>query len=92
MSVVNCPPPQQESLLVGFVGLLEREPHIERRYCEVSQRYAWLLGYAAKLAERIILDADARLHGSMMPCYVPSNWKPKGSFTTMASPTRSYIE
>ena len=53
-----CPPPQRESLLVGLVGLLEREPHIEPWYCEVSQRYAWLLGYAAKLAEGIILDAD----------------------------------
>lgn len=57
---VNCPLPQRELLLVGFVRLLEREPHIERWSCEVSQRYAWLLGYAAKLAERIILDTDAR--------------------------------
>jgi hypothetical protein len=57
----NCSPPQRESLLIGLVGLLEREPHIEPRYCEVSQRYAWLLGYVAKLAERIILDTDARL-------------------------------
>ena len=56
----NCSPQQRESLLIGLVGLLEREPHIERLYCEVSQRYAWLLGYAAKLAERIILDADAK--------------------------------
>ena len=56
---VHCPPPQRESLLVGLVGLLEREPHIELRYCEVSQGYAWLLGHAAKLAERIILDTDA---------------------------------
>jgi hypothetical protein len=55
----NCSPMQREALLVGLVGLLEREPHIIHRYCEVSQRYVWLLGYAAELAEHIILDADA---------------------------------
>jgi hypothetical protein len=56
----NRSPLQQETPLVGLVGLLEREPHIEYRYCEVSQRYSWLLGDAAKLAERIILNADAK--------------------------------
>jgi hypothetical protein len=56
----NRSPLQQEIPLVGLVGLLEREPHIEYRYCEVSQRYSWLLGDAAKLAERIILNADAK--------------------------------
>lgn len=54
---VNCPLPQQEPLLAGLVDLLEREPHIMPRYCEVSQRYAWILGYAAQLAEQIILKA-----------------------------------
>ena len=69
---VHCPPLQRESLLVGLVGLLEREPHIEPPYCEVSQRYAWLLGYAAKLAERIILDADASTYTvqrCLVTCY-----------------------
>ena len=57
---VTCPLPQREPLLIGLVGLLEREPHIMPRYCEVSQRYGWLLRYAAQLAECILLDADAK--------------------------------
>jgi hypothetical protein len=56
----DCPSPQQELLLTGLVRLLEREPYIERPFCEFSQRYAWLLGYAAQLAERIILGRDAK--------------------------------
>lgn len=55
-----CDGAQQEFLLAGLVRLLEREPYIERPFCEFSQRYAWLLGYAAQLAERIIRKADVQ--------------------------------
>jgi len=56
----DCPPPQQEPLLIGLVGLLEREPYFEPPFCTFSQKYAWLLAYAAKLAEHVILNADAK--------------------------------
>jgi hypothetical protein len=57
----TCPPSHQEPLLVGLVRLLEREPHIDPRHRAVSQRYVWLLGYAAKLAERVILNTKAMI-------------------------------
>jgi hypothetical protein len=57
---VGCPSSQRELLLAGLIRLLEREPYIEGLFCEFSQRYAWLLSYAAQLAERIIQSADVQ--------------------------------
>jgi len=54
----NMPAELQETLLAGLVEMLEREPHIDRLHCDVSKKYAWLLGYGAKLAECIILAKD----------------------------------
>ena len=41
-------------LLAGIVKLLDEAPVIERGYCEVSKRFAWLMKPAVRAAERII--------------------------------------
>lgn len=43
-----------ELLLRGLYDLLKREPYIERRHCEISKRYAWLLGSTLRIANRFI--------------------------------------
>jgi hypothetical protein len=40
-------------LLAGIHSLLERPPVIERRYCEISARYAWLAPAAAQCLLRL---------------------------------------
>ena len=42
------------SLLRGLSKLLEEEPFIERAFCHVSQKHAWLLSAAAVGAQRLI--------------------------------------
>lgn len=54
---------EQEAWLTGLVQLLESEPHIEKRFCEVSERYSWLLSYAAQLAEKIVQKIRERAEG-----------------------------
>ncbi len=41
-------------IIDGFLGYLETDPYIERGECQVSEKYAWLLGPAAHAAERLI--------------------------------------
>lgn len=41
-------------LIDGLNTLLERPPVRERRYCEISTRYSWLIGAAAHGVERLI--------------------------------------
>lgn len=42
-------------LLDGLNALICRNPVLERRYCEISKRYGWLIKSAAKAAERLIV-------------------------------------
>jgi hypothetical protein len=50
--------PNLTTLIAGLNDLLDREPVIERRHCEVSQKFAWLLPCAAHAVERLIKDRD----------------------------------
>lgn len=43
-------------IIGGFDKLLNQEPVIERRYCEISTRFSWLLNAAAETAERLVLE------------------------------------
>jgi hypothetical protein len=38
----------------GIQGFLREEPVIERRYCEISKRYAWLMNVSLKATEKLI--------------------------------------
>jgi hypothetical protein len=42
-------------LVTGLNRLLSLPPMIERRYCEVSERFQWLMASASKALERLIL-------------------------------------
>jgi hypothetical protein len=42
-------------LLAGMGKLLDQTPVIERGYCEVSQRYSWVMKAAARAVERLII-------------------------------------
>lgn len=42
-------------LVAGFNTLLSLPPVIERRYCEVSEKFQWLIAPASKAIERLIL-------------------------------------
>ena len=52
-------PPMLRSLLEGLVNLLKREPVVERRHCEISQRYSWLCTIAGQAALLLIKTRDA---------------------------------
>jgi len=41
-------------LIAGLDAFLEREPHMERRECKVSEEHAWLLAHASHAAERLV--------------------------------------
>ncbi len=43
-------------LLKGIDKFLKQEPFIERRFCEISEQYRWLLSISLKAAERLISD------------------------------------
>lgn len=45
-------------LLIGLHSLLKREPYIERRNLEISERYAWLLGSSLKISDLFIKQRD----------------------------------
>jgi len=45
---------EAKKLLRGLHKLLKSQPFIERRHCEISQRYAWLLPSAIRLANQFI--------------------------------------
>lgn len=42
----------------GLNNLLNRTPFTERRHCEVSTKFGWLLGVAAEAVERLIQERD----------------------------------
>jgi hypothetical protein len=42
-------------LLDGLNTLICKRPVVERRYCEISKRYGWLIKSAAQAAERLII-------------------------------------
>jgi len=51
-------------LVTGLNRLLSLPPMIEPRYCEVSEKFQWLMAPASKAVERLIL---ARHHASLEP-------------------------
>jgi hypothetical protein len=57
MPLVNDRAPEQplERLVEGLASFLAREPHIERRECEVSEAFSWLMGPAVHAVERLIV-------------------------------------
>ena len=54
--IVKVPLPDEaaEQLLRGVHGLIKRPPFIERRHCEISEGYAWLLPSTLKIANQFI--------------------------------------
>jgi len=42
-------------LINGLNGYLEKEPYIERKECHVSKEFAWLLGPATQLIEKLVV-------------------------------------
>ena len=48
------PEVEAEKLLRGLHKLLKSQPFIERRHCEISAKYAWLLPSAIRLANQFI--------------------------------------
>ena len=44
------------ALLSGMARLLDESPYIERGYCEVSKRYAWIMKAAAHAVQRLIVS------------------------------------
>ncbi len=49
-------------LVAGLNVFLEREPHMERRECRVSEDHAWLLAHASHAAERLV---SAQVDGAL---------------------------
>ncbi|WP_432284184.1 hypothetical protein SLT36_20575 [Aminobacter sp. BA135] len=45
----------QAELLEGMNTLFSKRPIVERRFCEISKRYGWLIKSAAQVAERLIV-------------------------------------
>jgi hypothetical protein len=43
-------------IVSGFNALLDRTPVIERRYCEISEKFGWLMRAAAYAVERLIRE------------------------------------
>jgi hypothetical protein len=51
----------------GMGNLLNESPFIERGYCEVSQRYSWMMKAAAHAVERLIIARSPNaLHGDSL--------------------------
>lgn len=46
---------RQAELLEGMNTLISKRPIVERRYCEISKRYGWLIRNAAQAAEQLIV-------------------------------------
>lgn len=58
-------------LMDGLVNLLQREPVIERRHCEISQAHGWLASTAARIAARMI---KARDPAALSPSTLSALW------------------
>ncbi|MDX1296650.1 MAG: hypothetical protein R3260_00205 [Pseudomonas sp.] len=58
--VADWPLPLLTRLVTGLNDLLETPPVIERRYCEISDRYSWLAQAAALSVLRLIEARDLR--------------------------------
>ncbi len=54
-------------LIKHIAKLLVQEPVIKRRYCEVSQRFGWLMNCGTKAVEKLIISHDdAALHSDSL--------------------------
>lgn len=60
--VVEWPLDRLVDLGIGIRALLKREPVVERRHCEISLHYSWLVRIAAQIASRLI---EARHSGAL---------------------------
>ncbi len=58
-------------LMEGLMGLLQREPVVERRHCEISQQYGWLASTAARVAMRLI---EARSAAALSSATLTALW------------------
>ncbi len=45
-------------VITGLNNLLRQPPMIERRYCEVSERFQWLMAPATRAVERLLVARD----------------------------------
>lgn len=71
-------------LLKGFWFLVKQEPFVERRYCDVSERYGWLIIGAIDLANRFLRDRhpyslNPVVLGLFHSFYMRSNYRGLGS-------------
>lgn len=55
--VESCPDKLLLPLLTGLVRLLELEPHIDKNFCKISKRYAWLLPHGGDIAYRLLINS-----------------------------------
>lgn len=46
--------PELEFLIAKFAKLLDRAPYLKERRCRLSEDFAWLLGFAAQIIEKLI--------------------------------------
>ena len=58
-------------LMDGLVALLQSAPVVERRHCEISDRYGWLGSTAARVATRLI---EARNPAALSPSTLTGLW------------------
>ncbi|SDG59109.1 NACHT domain-containing protein [Thalassobaculum litoreum] len=56
--VAALPPALLSKFLTGVAELLGRSPHVERRHCEISERYSWLGQTAGQVLMRMIGHRD----------------------------------
>lgn len=52
--VESCPYEILPPLLTGLVRLAELEPHIDKDYCKISEKYSWLLPHGGNIALRLL--------------------------------------
>jgi len=73
-------PSQLLALAQGLNPMLEREPHVERGECAVSEDLLWLLGPALHVAERLVAQRlemafDEHVFGLLMKAPVVRQWR-----------------
>jgi hypothetical protein len=56
--LADWPLPLVPKFIIGFNALLQTPPLFERRHCEISERYRWLVGIAAQSVLRLIQADD----------------------------------
>lgn len=57
--VETAPLTDLETFAKGLEALLAKEPHVDRKHCEVSKQHAWLVSIAVKCCTRLISNRSA---------------------------------